>query len=390
MFVRYEINGVAANTKTTTAAILKDIQGIVNGSITSTASLNATVCIISSSEITGAANTTTYPVANITLYTDNTSSTAAANADYLQIYKSHYYSNSTYLSQAKQTIQIAWDLQTYGPRVRIGNGSANNYHPVNLANLQGGWWDTSNTYIFAPSNQPQSLNRIFLYISDYYFIAQFVKGNTVGTAGILDWEPSDSDNYAMSLSANTYPGVRLFAYNFTDLGNAQSANTLDAFGIMQSDFMNSAGYLRLNRTGNTNPHANTNANTQYNMGVGIPSNGVSFATFYPHPMYEVNPHYYAGATTINPVIPLQLMPHFNYAGWANSTSNELGVWTRFPYIYRTNDNMGALGDSVTYAGNTYAIMLLNKTGGNGQFDTSANRNAAYLLPKLIYANTSGY
>ena len=390
MFVRYEINSLAANTKTTTAAILKDLQGIVNGSITNTAQLNTSVCIISSSEITGAANTITYPNANVTLFTDNTSSTAAANADYLTIVKGHYFSNTTYLSQAKQTILIAWDLQQYGPRIRIGNGSANNYHPVNVQNLQGGWWDTSNNYIISPSNQPQQINRIFMYISDYYFIMQFVRGNMVGTAGILDYQPSDSDNYAMSLSANIYPGVRVFAYNMNNLGNAQTANTNDQFGLMQSDFMNSSGYLRLNRTGNTNPNANTTANTLYNMGVGVSTNGQPFATFYPHPMYEVNPHPYAGATTINPVIPLQFMPHYNMAGQSNTTTNEFAYWSQFPYIYRTNDNLGSLGDTVVYGSNTYALLLMHKTGGNSSFDYSATRNAAYLVPKLIYANTSGY
>ena len=387
MFVRYEISGTSANTKSTTAAIFKDLQGIVNGFITSTASLNATVCTIASSEITGAANTITYPTANIVLYTDTAT---AGNADILQITKGHYFANTTYLSQAKQTIQVLWDVQNYGPRIRIGNGSANNYHPINTGNTQGGWWDQSNTYVIAPVNLPQQINRIFMYVSDYYFIMQFVRGTTIATAGILDYQPSDADNYAMSLSANTYPGLRLFAYNLNDLGTSAVANVADQFGLFQSDYINSAGYLRLIMVSTTNPGANNVANTQYNLGVGANTANATYATFFPHPMMQVNPFPYAGATTINPVIPLQLQPHYNSADDANTTSNELAMWTQFPYIYRTNDNLGSPGDSVVYQGNTYALLMMHKAGGNNISDANANRNACYLVPKLIYANTSGY
>ena len=390
MFVRYEINGTANASKFTTGSILSDIQGILKGTITSTSQLNSNVCIIASSEITGSVNATTYPVANVLLFTDLTTT---GNADILQFTKGHYYANTTYLSQAKQTVQVAWDIQNFGPRIRIGNGSGNNYHPINTGNTSGDWWGTSatsNTQVIAPVNAPQTINRIFMYVTDYYFIMQFVRGNMIGTAGILDWQPSDSDNYAMSLSANTYPGMRLFAFNRNNLGTFQTANSVDVFGMTQSDYINSAGYLKLNQVGTANPGGNNNFSQQYNLGVGANTANAPYSTFYPHPMMQVNPHPYASATTINPVIPLQMMPHVNAADDANTTSIEMAMWTQFPYIYRTTDNLGAPGDTIVYNGNNYALLVLNKTGGNNITDINATRNACYLLPKLIYANTSGY
>jgi hypothetical protein len=360
MFVKYKISGGITTNFTNVNKVLNDFRDIMNGTHTATTDFDSTVADISSCEFVGSANTTIYN--NVV----RTNSTGSVHGQIAFNKKHHVYSTDTNYDMSRKITFSISPVAGDEPGVLTETLSGTNRRPV-LDN-------TFNTHMTpAISTDLNDAPAFYFYISDYFF--QWMYHNPIQTncawGGVLDFEISDHDKYVYDNVDSNYSPQTTWAGTVSDRYNTQQAtNTVyDAMYIGRQNYLNVSGSI------DSSPVWTTTAQEYYWGYNDITTQ--TYSTLFPQVQRRVHATPLATGDQSHQLIPLYCIPHSNH----NTDSDP--VYQRFPYIWRTTDDIGSPGQTISFGGTDYVVLMGNKCSGQGGNDILRNGNACYLLQKTI-------
>lgn len=362
MFIKYAISASATNSSSNAALFMADILGIFNGTKTSTADFNSTVCNTALSEFTGALNTSIYSV-------------TASDSEHVRFTKLHYQHNATYPwgssvrfnfdhNDSSDMVNIRCSTKSHDPSRYWPYGSDEEHWTDNDTGSSNSmsFSDYTNYYIWANDN-------MLCIVADENSSGNTGTNQRQNTFMLLDYEKSVSDEYAYSL--NTYHRPQVQAYfmdRFLNDATGQDTNypkmAIGKYGYLAE---NDTFYLGLSQT---------NADsTYYNGSTYSYLNTAYYFSFDPAPNHFI----YTSSTTggdQNYLIPVTLYGHGRSPGKVPST------YGKCPGIFRTSSDIGVTGDSVTISSVEYAILATHKHGGSSSWPNTSNTNVCcWLIPK---------
>lgn len=362
MFVKYPLQDIS-NGFGNINAIMSDLKGVVDGTITSASGFSNTVCDVDNALFYGSVNTSIYS----TSYTAATSDTDDTE---LTISKKHHSANSTY--DFTRDHKIWWTATgTYG--LRTGFQTPTSYIPEEFDN--GSHYLGSDVSSDLYSGNLTNAHTILLHISDYYFMMSIHYGTQGFTSGILDYKITNTDYYAMdnlsgSLQAGDYyPGAN-WMYRTHSWNSTEESNTADASLFTLQNYVSVNQSIELYTDNQEHIYMQYDNGSADNDQAIIPS---------PSPWRNVTAMPINGGEE-HPLIPV------SWQTW-NSNSNAPAVKSYFPHFYRTTNDIGYPGQIITFDGVDYVVMYGgHKAGGYARTDIDDTHNGCYLVPKLIGGN----
>lgn len=361
MFVKYRIKGgISATDHLSHNKILADWVSIMDGTHTTTSDFDTDVADVSSCEFVGSANTTIY---NSTSAHNSTSSSDEA---YLAVRKRHhhYLTDSNYDMARNIRVGIS-PLSTDNAGVLVGTKSDTNFRPVSATTFQANMTPEVNTLL---SEQPT----FYFYVSDYFFMWQMYNDQQDDAAwgGVLDYEVSNHDKYVYDDVDSNYSAQYTWCGSMAAEFNTQqsSSNQYDCEWFGRQNYYANDGTIQSHNTWSTT--------TQNNLW-GLEDNENHAHSFlFPQNQKRIYAAQLGTGDVSHQLIPLIAIPQ----GGADTSDP---VVPKFPYVWRTTDDIGNPGQTITFDGIDYVVMMGNKTAGNSLTDDDRYANACYLFQKTI-------
>lgn len=362
MFVKYKIKGgLTNNDQTKHNLILADFRDIMNGTHTSVNDFDTDVADVSSCEFVGSANTS--------IYTGVTIDTCSSNSDegFLQIDKRHhhYLTDSSYNMRRRIRCGISPNAADFCG-VTVSSVTNTNYRPTTTTNFSAGFTPEVNCLI---NDSPT----FYFYVSDYWFIWQMYndQDNKMSFGGVLDYDITDHDKYVYdSVDANYSPQVIWCGSMNAEFNTQQGSSTVyDAEWAGRIHYLDKSGAIDHQNTWTTSfndyiwGHADTTA--------------AKWPIMFPPNQRQQFPTPLSTGDQSHQMVPLYLLPH------SNSSTDADPVIAGFKYIWRTTDDIGSPGQTITFNGTDYVVLMGNKTGGSSGNDANRIGQACYLLQKTI-------
>lgn len=362
MFVKYKIKGGLTDTDNTKHnLILADFRDIMNGTHTSVNDFDTNVADVSSCEFVGAANTSIYT--NVTI--DSCSSTS--DEGYLQVDKRHhhYLTDSSYNMRRRIRCGISPAASDFCG-VMTGTPSNTNYRPTTSTTFSSGFSPEVNLFL---SDSPTFL----FYVSDYWFMWQMYndQDNASSWGGVFDYDISDHDKYVYDdIDSNYSPQVTWCGSTEAEFNTQQSSTTR-----FDSEWIGRQNYLDVGGTINSQDTWTTTFN-QYVWGMEDHSTA-KYPMLYPQNQRRMFPLPLSTGDQSHQMVPLSILPHSS-----NASSSDPAV-ANLKYIWRTTDDIGSPGQTITFNGVDYVVFMGNKTTGTTDTSSGRHSNACYLLQKTI-------
>jgi hypothetical protein len=359
MFVKYKISGGVATSSSNINKVMIDFENIMDGTHTTTSDFDSSVADISSCEFVGSANTT--------LYNNHTRLNSSGGEAKLTFDKKHHvYSTDTNYDMSRRITFSISPASGDEPGVQTETLSGTNRRPILDASF--------NTH-FTPAISADlgDAPAFYFYVSDYFF--QWMYHNPIQTnctwGGLLDFEISDHDKYVYDNVDSSYSPQTTWCGMVSDRYNTQQAtNTVyDAMYIGRQNYLDVSGTINSSDLWTTTVQ-------EYMWGYND-SATLKHATLFPPVQRKIHATPLATGDQSHQLIPLYNIPHSNH------TTDSDPVYQRFPYIWRTTDDIGSPGQTISFGGIDYVVLMGNKAGGAAGNDVLRNSNACYLLQKTI-------
>ena len=362
MFVKYKIKGGISDTDNTAHnAILADWQSIMNGTHTTVNDFDTNVADVSSCEFVGSANTTLYHTIGY--------NSAATNTDegYLQLNKRHhhYLTDTNYNMQRQIRVGISPSNGDFCG-VIVGTASSTNFRPTTSTNFAAGFTPEVNLKL---SNSPT----FYFYVSDYWFMWQMYDDqlDMSSWGGVLDHDITDHDKYVYDDIDSNYSPQVIWCGSMSDQFNTQqgSATKYDAEWAGRINYLDRSGTIDSQNTWSA-------SFSEYLWGYQD-TNAAKWPMMFPKNQTEQYSTPLSTGDQAHQMVPMYLLPH------SNSTTDSDPVIANFKYIWRTTDDIGSPGQTITFNGVDYVVLMGNKVGGATGGDANRIGQACYLLQKTI-------
>lgn len=363
---------------------MKDLQGVINGTITSVSGLNTGEAVFntSASVITGSA-----PSNNVYIQRNHNNNSNATNSDqYFTIEKRHhgYLEDSNFTASRRIYCRF---FNNWGLSFKMAS------HGNNTNSVPGptyGWTENSSTGAAVEYNMidtPEEIYSIEGVVNDKVFIVA-VKRSNVSNA----W----SFNFAM-IDQEYHPSLDMYLYNQNSLHCPTVCFSTAEYNLEAN-----------NTTGQTNTSTDlkylyigkSQTIGQNHAGYNIPNYGFEYRmagyqhtstnignrpSMHPHPWFEM-PMRLPTSNGGNAYMIQPLLYEGSYGTTSTANSHyDYKAFSRLMNFYRTNDDGFYTGERVTDAdGNVYRAFRMHKCGGtNTYWSTGADvrRNATYLVPE---------
>jgi len=362
MFVKYKIKGGILDTdQTAHNAIMADWVNIMNGTHTTVNDFDTAVADVSSCEFVGSPNTSIYHTVSYD------SCASSSDEGWLQLNKRHhhYLTDSNYNMQRQIRCGIS---PSNGDMcgVVVGTASSTNFRPTTSTNFSSGFTPGVNLYL---NNSPT----FYFYVSDYWFMWQMYDDQLNSTAwgGVLDYDITDHDKYVYdSVDSNYSPQVIWCGSMSSEFNTQQGSSTIyDAEWAGRINYLDRSGSIDSQNTWTTSFN-------EYIWGYAD-TNGNKYPMMFPQNQRQQFPTPLTTGDQSHQLVPMFFLPH------SNSTTDSDPVVAGFKYIWRTTDDIGNPGQTITFNGTDYVVMMGNKVGGSGGNDQNRIGQACYLLQKTI-------
>lgn len=353
MYIRYELDQTASVNTTAHTNMMADLLDAIDGTITDPANFTSDYCNKELSEIHGSV---THGTATTDLY-----ETVYESTGEWRIKKYHNGRDNTNNYEPAGVIGLYW---VYGQRPSCDFKTKDDLNWVMSSDTQRGTYWTPDS---GPGQaEPHVIdavnyNRILIFASAYYFILQLYHGDRLMSMGLLDFEDSDADSYSYTLDNNASPQI-YFGFDIQDARSGQTSQQALYWG--RSHYMSGEGQIY---TGSTS--YNVDAFLGY-----ATSFTTNYPSMYPQPRLKMPAGKVSGGSG-HFLAPTYLLP--TTGNGAYSMVN----FGKFPYFYRTTDDIAQGGDIISYNSVEYMAVPLHKT--DGQTEATGTLMATYLVPKLI-------
>jgi hypothetical protein len=362
MFVKYQVKGGLTDTDHTKHnLIMQDFRDIMNGTHTAASDFNTNVCDVSSSEMVGAANSSIY---SSIAYVQSSGSSVESQ---IRINKRHHYylTDSNYDMARNVRVCISPNSGDVAG-VIVGTKTSTDFRPNNNTSFSTGMTPEVNCLI---SNSPV----FYFYVSDYWFMWQHYdqQRDMASWGGVLDYDVTDHDKYVYDSIDSDYSAQYCWAGSTNNDFNTQQSSTT----VSDAEYLGKVAYLA--NDGNIQSHSEwSTGNQQYAWGYSVSDNYLMGMMFPPNQKRQLASLLGNGDKS-HQLVPLYALPHNNDSDDSDS------VIARFPYVWRTTDDIGSPGQTITFNGVDYVVMMGNKTGGSSSNDVDRMANACYLFQKTI-------
>lgn len=369
MFIKYQIKGgISATDFTVMNSILADFQNIFNGSHTSTSDFNTSCVDVSSCEFSGSINSNIYHTAA----RDN-----SANSDdegHVTFKKRHHYyltdNSYTWERTARITLSLnSSDVCQFNSANKIGT----NQLPQTSTNGST-WFGSEDINRLNLNNAPC----FYFFISDYNFfwVLHDPSQDDGSIGGLMDYEITNADKYVFDNISTNYCPMYIWAI--------QENNIYQQIGVVNNTDYSQMWFGRtdyLNNVGSISSHPGWSGTSESILRSYSSNDSSNYPSLYPKPYLRM-----MSAPLPNGDSAHQLHPLFA-TGHTNSDLTSDPIMAKFPYIWRTTDDIGYTGQTITFDGVDYVVMIGHKSGGTSDADATDNwANASYLFRKTIGGN----
>lgn len=372
MFVKYQIKGGLANDDYVSLnSVWTDLRDIMNGTITAASSFNSSVCDVSSSEMVGSVNSSIYGTVTYTASPD------AANDVFLRFYKKHHsYATDTTRAWERQFILIGSVASGRELTGIMRNKSGVNGLPNNSANAgSANVGDPNREFQIYLSDAPT----IYIMLSDSFVYFNFVnESESFGAVlGMNDYEKTAADDHIYdNYTTNHCPTYLVSFCNRGFYNRMISASTTgvaqEYFYVGMQDYLDNGGQI------NSQVGWNTTYDS-YIYGWSQTDEAVYMQTF-PKLRDSVFHTELASGDKGHQLIPFFIVGHQNDYDDSNP------IVARLHNIWRTTDDIGYPGQTITFNSQDYVVLMMHKTGGSSHIDADQYQNSCYLVPKTIGGN----
>ena len=361
MFVKYRIKGGISDTDNLSHnKILADWASIMNGTHTTTSDFDTDVADVSSCEFVGSANTT--------IYNDITtnSCTTATDEGWLAVRKRHhhYLTDSNYDMARNIRVGISPNSSD-NAGVLVGTKGNTNFRPASSTSFGTVMTPEVNTQL---SIQPT----FYFYVSDYFFMWQMYndQGNQSAWGGVLDYEVSNHDKYVYDDIDSNYSAQYTWCGSMAAEFNTQqgSSTQYDCEWFGRQNYYANDGTIFTHNAWSTTTQADL---------WGLQDAESHTNSF----LFPQNQRRIYAAPLSTGDVSHQLIPLIAIPQGGNDKSDP--VIPKFPYVWRTTDDIGNPGQTITFDGIDYVVMMGNKTAGSSITDVDRYANACYLFQKTI-------
>jgi len=365
MFVKYKIKGGISDTNNLAHnAILADWVSIMNGTHTTVNDFDTSVADVSSCEFVGSVNTTLYNTVSAH------DSTGSSDEGYLQLNKRHhhYSTDTNYNMQRQIRIGISPSNGDFCG-VLVGTASGTNFRPTTATTFATGF---TPEVILQLNNSPT----FYFYVSDYWFMWQMYddQQDSSSWGGVLDHDITDHDKYVYDDVDTNYSPQVIWCGSMTDQFNTQQSSTT----IYDAEWAGRINYL--DRSGTINSQAAWSTTFQERFWGYIDNHDTVYPMMFPQNQREQYPTPLSTGDQSHQMVPMYLLPH------SNDTTDSDPVIANFKYIWRTTDDIGSPGQTITFNGVDYVVLMGNKVGGDSSANADRIGQACYLLQKTIGGN----
>ena len=343
LLLNYYVKPGVSDNDTTCAGILNDIQGVINGTITNPA------------DFTYANNDGSTTITGTMPSQYNTTSRSGQT---LYFKKDHSGADATYAM--KRTIGIYMkDTTTY---LRMGNKSGGNWVPYNSLPTNSGHGVVSNSTTEKFNVRWAESPQITMIFTPETFVFTVIDGDIACVYVVWDYQETEMDkhNY-LNVYGEHCPTMCTTSW----FENGFQTNRIQHLDNILCHHTTSW----VKRNTQTSYSVNTQYSELYGSGYSRADDNANL-TISPAPYT----HRYIGVVGAT-----------NYAVLRRVGIEDNG-WEDYPEFndsknfYRTSDDIGYTGDTVTIGSDTYALFTLHKTGFGSDFDnTATTRNAQYLV-----------
>lgn len=366
MYAKLVSSGV--NSATGTIAALNNIRGVLAGSITTAAQLNANGHNTGTSYIGG-----TMPTSGIYTIGATGTSTSYNGSGNFYITKYHYAKGQTTGYAPARQLALNTD-RDYSWRFTCYDGQYGNGYPyANTSHFWGAYTNTTYRYgqIPAYNNQtPAYWKEMHILMTDTTFAFQIITtGNDTqvdyGTFVLNDLEYSPTiDDHGYAGNVRYAPMISSWWYwgNCMERGDGlTSSDTNNAVhGVANQQFMDQFGTYRnteLNDMGNEHYGYHTSSHTNRPMLEPNPRNNI----------YKIPK---SGGEHAHQLVPMHYKGHMDdLDNFGDPRRGRLMNW------YRTTNDIGWTGDIITEGSTNYRVFRIHKTGDEAM--TTANKNGCY-------------
>ena len=368
MFVKLTHNTSASDTAGNWKIWTETIRDLLNGTITATSGLNTNCFNTGACEITGSKPTTN--AGDDTFDNFNVSTNTGSNNDnFVKFDFNHPEQTGTYHYKRRILLYVTAG-GTYGLRFRVGNANEDHLWPVD---------STSSYTMTTGSNQdydPDFGNETtFIWANKNCFVIQIANGTDMHTIGSFSHAANAGNEFMYDMHTDAAgehgPFIEIGSFmQVTRWGTqVQENTTYDRFGVGTNTYMSPT------QASITNRHTNYASN--YSAG-GTISQDNHYMSLFPSPYRHMYPIRTA-TDYIHQLVPVYIEPHMN------DDAESYPFNARLNSLYRTTDDIGSAGSSITYDGTTYAVWMPWKSG-----DFSGNNynraNTCFLIPKTVGGN----
>jgi hypothetical protein len=368
MFVKYQMKGGIANDAWATMnLLLADFQKILDGTVTATSGFNSNVADIAACEFSGSINSNIYHTVA------KHDSTTTTDEGYVQFKKRHhhYLTDNNYDWERTNYIILSPGADDV-PSFNSFNKAGTNGRPA--TNITGSTWIGSENIDFSMADAPC----FYFFISDYNFMwCMYNESRDEGTiGGVLDYEMTDADKHVFDNVTTNYCPMYIWAFDQAEtyqlIGTLPSVDYSN-FWVGRTDYLSNVGAV--------DSHETWSAATENALYTRGQYDGNKYPSLYPAPYKRVMSAPLPAGDTAHQLHPVFVSPH------SNSDTGSDPIMAKFPYIWRTTDDIGYTGQTITFNGVDYVVLVAHKTGGLSDADTTDNwANSCYLFRKTIGGN----
>lgn len=371
MFVKYQIKGgIADDNYQALNSIFADLRDIMNGTITSASSFNSSFCDVSSSEMVGSVSSTIYHTVTYT------AAGSSAEDVFLRFFKRHHsYATNTTRAWERNflligSVSAGRELAGIMRNKSSTNGLPNNAATGAAANVG----DANREFQMYLSDAPT----IYIMLSDSFVYFNFINESLSYGAvlGMNDYEKTAADDHIYDNYTTNHCPTYLVSFcnrgNYNRmLYNSTGVNN-EYFYVGMNDYLDNGGQI------NTQIGWNTTYDS-YIYGWSQTDELVYPQTF-PKLRDSVFHTELASGDKGHQLIPIYITAHQNDFDDSNP------IVARLYNIWRTTDDIGYPGQTITFNSQDYIVLMMHKTGGAGHQDTDQYQNSCYLVPKTIGGN----
>lgn len=365
MFVKLVHNTSASDNGSNWKVWTETIRDLLNGTITATSGLAAAQFNVSACEITGSKPTTnagddTFDNFSVSGNTNNSSD------NFVQFDFNHPEQTTTYHYKRRISLYVTAG-GTYGLRFRVGNGGNDHLWP----------YDGTSSYTMSTSTNhdydPDFGNETTLiWANKNCFVIQIANGTDMHTIASFSHSANAGNEFMYDMHSDAAgehgPFIEIASFMQVARWNTQvqENTTYDKFAVGTNT------YISPTQQSQTNKH--TNYASSYSAGSAI-SQQNHYMSLFPSPYRHMYPIRTA-TDYIHQLVPVYIEPHMNDDAEAYPFNARLNS------LYRTTDDIGSPGSTITYNGTAYAVWMPWKSG-----DLSGNAgnkaNTCFLIPKTV-------